>query len=78
MKNNQEKNEIQTSNQNGLSGWVSKHQKQCQVNFNKVGMPSKSSEYWKFTSPALWQNDSGSDTHAPAFSVSDNSYDKKT
>ncbi|MDG2355165.1 MAG: SufD family Fe-S cluster assembly protein [Paracoccaceae bacterium] len=37
------------------SKWALNYQKQCQADLKKVGMPSRNAEYWKFTSPNLWE-----------------------
>ncbi len=55
-----ENKQIKPTNKSGqaseIANWASKYQEQCHLDLDKVGMPSRRSEYWKFVSPELWNN----------------------
>ncbi len=51
-----------------LSDWASKYQDQCLTNFDRVGIPSSRSEYWKFVPPKLWDISDTVDTRIPELS----------
>ena len=68
MKNQEEHSIYKVSNSRKRSKWALKYQEQCQANLKKVGMPSRNAEYWKFTSPKLWNTTgiiSGSEKNLP-------------
>ena len=47
---------IKMCNPVGWSSWASIYQEQCNAKLTKFGMPSKKSEYWRFSPPELWDN----------------------
>ena len=58
----------------GPRSWISDFKDQSHGDLKEEGMPSRSSEYWRFSSPKLWESNGDFLTSAEPLPKNDNGY----
>ena len=61
----------------GPRTWISKFKDQSHADLKEEGMPSRNSEYWRFSSPKLWESNGDFLNNAEPLPKNDNGYSSK-